>query len=299
MSVTAVGVTLDLDGPLPVPRRFSLLWTPGIVAEEVGEDENPRWLSGVNVHGYPAGLPHTWEPCSTGTMREKAEVADGLGEDDDPQPGARFDPIAVYFPLKCTVRGGQNVQEELAARAKRVLDATLSAGVERALAEGAVLSNNPFLSDSNLDALTGNTAVSPQVGLSYLENAIGARTGRQGVIHATPAVVAAWGFGAGLSDDPVDEPPPMSALRTANGTPVISGAGYIGVDPVSQSAPGATTDWVFATGQVEVRIGDGPRVDISESIDRTVNDIIIRPERFVLVEWDTALQVGVLIDWAA
>lgn len=296
MSVTAVGVTLDLDGPLPVPRRFSLLQTPGVIVEEVEEGENPRWLSGVNVDGYPAGLPHTWEPCVTGTMREKEDTAGGLGEDDDPFPTARFDPVAVYFPIKCTASGARG---RFAERASRVLDATLSHGVEFALARGVLNSNNPFFGDTNLVALTGNTAVSPQAGLSYLENAIGERTGRQGVIHATPAVVAAWGFGAGLSDVPVDEPAPKAVLRTANGTPVISGSGYIGADPVNQDAPTAGEDWVFATGPVEVYVGDGPRVNISESLDRSINEVIYRPERFVLAEWDTALQVGVLIDWAA
>ena len=295
MSSTAVGVTLDLDGPLPVPRRFSLLRTPGVVVDDAGEEGEPRWLGGVNVFGYPAGFPRTWEPCSTGTMREKADEPDGLGEGDDLFPGGRFDPIAIYFPLKCTSRDAKGLIE----RAEAVLNATLSAGVERALAEGAFLSNNPFFSDANMDAPLGNTAVSPQVGLSWLENEIAERTGRQGIIHASPAIVAAWGFGAGLSDDPVDEAPPMRVLRTANGTPVIAGAGYIGVDPVSQSAPTAGEDWAFATGPVEVRLADGPTVSIEESLDRSINDVVVRPERFVLADWDTGLQVGVLIDWAA
>ena len=295
MSSTAVGVTGVLDGPLPVPRRFSLLRTPGVVVDEASEDENPRWLSGVNVHGYPAGLPHAWEPCSTGTMREKETLAYGLDEEDDPQPGARFDPIAVYFPLECTSRDANG----LISRATAVLNATLSAGVERALAQGAFLSNNPFFGDSNLVALTGNTPVSPQAGLSYLENAIAGRTGRQGMIHASPAVIAAWGFGAGLSDDPADEAPPMSVLRSPNGTPIISGAGYVGVDPVSQAAPADGEDWAFATGPVEVRLADGPTVTIEESLDRSINNVVVRPERFVLADWDTGLQVGVLIDWAA
>lgn len=295
MSSTAVGVTSTLDGPLPVPRRFSLLRTPGVVQADADENESPRWLSGVNVIGFPAGVPHTWEPCSTGTMREKEERAGGLDEEALAQPRARFDPIVVYFPLKCTAKGANGLVE----RAKAVLNATLSHGVEAALAAGAALSNNPFFSDSNMVALTGNTPVSPQVGLSYLENAIGERTGRQGVIHASPAVVAAWGFGAGLSNDPVDEAPPMAVLRTANGTPVIAGSGYIGVDPASQAGPAAGEDWAFATGPVEVRLADGPTVSIAESLDRSINDVIVRPERFVLADWDTALQVGVLIDWAA
>jgi hypothetical protein len=298
MSVTAVGVTTDLDGPLPVPRRFSLLNTPGVVVEQVGEGENPRWLSGVNVVGYPAGVPHTWEPCTTGTMRVKESVADLFDEEDDDQPQARFDPIAVYFPLTCSSIGQRN-PDRLAERAKKVLDATLSFGVEKAISQGVFLSNNPNFSDSNTVALAGGTAVSPQVGLSYLENAIGIRTGRQGVIHSTPAVTAAWGFGAGLSDDPIDEPAPEAVLRTANGTPVISGAGYIGARPVGQPGLGPTEDWVFATGQIEVRIGDGPRMDITESLDRTINEITFRAERFVLADWDTSLQVGVLIDWAS
>ena len=67
MSTTAVGVTLDLEGPLPVARRYSLLATPGVVKPSATD----RWMNGVNVVGYPDGLPVDWEPCSTGTFRVK------------------------------------------------------------------------------------------------------------------------------------------------------------------------------------------------------------------------------------
>src|SRR5215471_12196754 len=100
--MTGVGPALAIDGPFPVPRRFSLLTTPGVVVEEIGETGGqPRWMNGVNVYGYPAGLPFSWDPCAVGTYRDKEQETDA----EIPQPGDRFDPFAVYFPLQCSVLG--------------------------------------------------------------------------------------------------------------------------------------------------------------------------------------------------
>lgn len=280
MSTTAVGITLDLEGPLPVARRHSLLATPGVVKT----DGNDRWTNGVTVAGYPDGLPVRWEPCSTGTFRTKSETVG------DTFPGSLFDPIAVYFPVSCSTHGmGDSAVQKLIDRVEEVLDATLSFGVEASLVGGTTLSVNPFLGDSNMTALAAGAAVNAQAGLGYLENAIGQLTGRQGMIHATPAIGAAWGLGAGLYD--------TEATVTSNGTPVVLGAGYIGVQPTGHTAPSAGKDWAFATGPVEVRMESENRAEAVESIDRELNDIVIRAERWVLPEWDTALQVGVLIDW--
>lgn len=276
MSVTAVGPALDLDGPLPVARQHSLLDTPGVVVEEAGD----RWLNGVNVYGYPEGVPDLWEPCSLGTFRTKEEGSE--------LKTPRFDPIVVYFPLVCSGlgMGDFGVWE---ARAEAALDATLSHGIEQALASGVVGSTNPALGDTNLVALAGGT-YSPAVGLRYLENAIASLTGRQGLIHATPAVVDAWNQGTGLRYVP--------DLVTGAGTPVVSGSGYVGVDPVSEASPGTTVDWVFATGPVSVRVRDATEVTIDQALDRSDNSVIVRAERFALVEWDTSLQVGIRIDWS-
>ena len=67
-----------------------------------------------------------------------------------------------------------------ARRAELVLEATLSHGIEEALAAGVALSNNPFLGDNSLTALAGGAAVSPRIGLAYLDNAIGQLTGSPG-----------------------------------------------------------------------------------------------------------------------
>lgn len=277
MSVTAVGPALDLDGPLPVARLHALLSTPSV---SVDFDDTGRWTNGVNVIGYPDGPPKLWEPCSTGTFRVKDE---GEGEPQD-----RFDPIAVYFPLPCSTLG-MGDYDEFAQRAELALEATLSHGIEEALAAGVALSNNPFLGDGSLTALAGGVAVSPSVGRGYLENAIASLTGRQGLIHSTPAVVDAWDGGLRDSND---------ELRTTAGTPVVSGSGYVGVDPVGKTASGATTDWVFATGPVAVKVSPFVSTTVEETVDRTDNSVVVRAERYALVEWDTALQVGVLIDWS-
>ena len=276
MSVTAVGPALDLDGPLPVVRRHSLLLTDGVLKEEAGD----RWLNGVNVYGYPEGLPGLWEPCSTGTYRTKDEGS----EISIP----RFDSVAIYFPLTCSSLGMGDFNA-WASRAEAALDATLSYGVEKVLAQGVIGSTNPAFVDTNLVELTG-APVAPKIGLRYLDNAIAELTGRDGMIHAGPAIIDAWGEGNGLRDN--------DHLATPAGTRVVSGAGYVDLDPASAAQASGTIDWAFATGPIEVRVREGVDISEEESLDRSDNTVVYRAEKYVLAEWDTALQVGVRIDWS-
>lgn len=277
MSITAVGPALNLNGPLPVAPPYSLLSIPGVLMDD---GDAGRWMNGVNLWGYPEETPATWEPCSTGTFRTKEEG----GEISTP----RFDPFGFYEAISCS---GLSIGDwrSFANRAEIVLRATQSFAVEEALSQGVALSTNPFFGDAELDILAGGVAVTPEVGLRYLEDAIGA-TGRAGLIHATPATVAAWEFEA--LETGVE-------LRTPNGTPVASGGGYIGADPVLGSTPAAGQAWAFATGPVEVRLSEVQMVgdDINGTLDTSNNDVVFRAEKYALAVWDTALQAGVLIDW--
>jgi hypothetical protein len=271
MVLTGPGIRLDLIGPRPVAPPHSLLNTPGVVVE----GESTRWMNGVSVIGYPEGVPALWEPCSEGTFRAKDE---GEG-----RPEAQFDPFVVYLAAMCSTFGAS----DLAEQAQAVLDATASLGVEQGLASGVDGSINPFFGDANLTVL-GGAAVSAATGLAYLENAIGA-TGRKGMIHATPATVSV------LSLDKVD---PHGSLETANGTPVVSGDGYIGSDPVAEASPDTGQDYMYATGPVEVRLGPVQVQPLREALDRSDNTVVFRAEQIVLPIWDTALQVAVLVDWS-
>jgi hypothetical protein len=247
----------------------------------VRSEDATRVLNGVNVWGYPEGCSELWEPCAEGTFRTKVDTST--------QSTPRFDAFVVYKPITCSsISVGD--PGEFSSRAARVLEATLSAGVEEALAAGVEGSSNPFFGDANVDDLTGGVAVSPGVGLSYLEEAIGT-TCREGMIHATPAVIAA------LEAFPVGGVPD-TRLITANGTPVVSGMGYQGVDTPFLDSPGDTQDWIFATGPVEVHLGPLVLGDIRDSLDRSDNTVTFRAERYVLAVWDGALQAAVLVDWS-
>jgi hypothetical protein len=271
-TIEASGIRTDLVGPPPVAPPFSLLSTPGVVQER-----DNRVFNGVNLIGYPDDTPSIWEPCQDGTFEVKAEGTD--------RPQETFDPFAVYIPVTCSTYG----QSELPAMARAVLEAVESMGVEEVLATGLTGQANPFFGDANVDLPAGSTAQSPGVALSYLEEAIGL-SGRRGMIHATPAVVAA------LQAFPVGGE--VGQLITANGTPVVSGDGYQDVDTAFLASPGTTEDWIFATGPVEVFLGPIQIQDLFSSLDRSDNSVTFRAERFVLAVWDGVIQTAVLVDWS-
>jgi hypothetical protein len=197
---------------------------------------------------------------------------------------SRLDSFVVYKLITCSSSGGDGGFRSLA-----VLERDAPSGVEEALAAGVDQSSNPFFGDADVAVLNSGTAVSPGVGLSFLEEAIGA-TCRKGMIHATPAVISA------LQAFPFGDM--EMALETANGTPVVSGMGYQDVDTPWLAEPGATEDWIFATGPVEVHLGPLVMTDISETLDRSDNTVTFRAEHYVVSIWDTALQAAVLVDWA-
>jgi len=282
MSTTGVGPLLSVDGPAPAAPLYSLANTPGVVVDRDGG----RWMNGVNIFGYPEDTPSLWAPCSTGTFEVKVE---GGG-----MPVERFDPFAVYTPITCSSMGIGSARE-FAGRAEIALEATLSMGIEEGLAKGIpgqIPSINPYFGDSNL-AILGGGAVSAIVGLSYLENSIGS-TGRQGIVHLTPAVASAVANLLCFEEDENGNRYPY----TASGNRVAIGDGYIGTDPDLGASPAAGQDWIFATGPVEVYIGPLVFNDLAETLERSTNDVTFRAERYVLAEWDSVLQSGVLVDWS-
>lgn len=278
MSTTAIGPALDIDGPLPEKPRFTLLDIPGVLQEGGG-----RWQNGVAVHGYPTETPLSWEPCSDGTYRDKDEGGE--------VPLPLFHPVGLYLPITCDARQVGSNWRDFAGRASTALEARLSFGVEHVLSQGVVGSLNPFLGDADVTKLAAGAAQSnAATALAYLENAIG-ETGQRGMVHATPAVGTQWAA-ASLLQVVGDH------LETYLGTPVAIGGGYIGA-VANGTAAGAGNAWAFATGPVEVFVGDYRLVgdDINGTLDTTSNDVTFRAERYIVAEWDTALQSAVLVDW--
>jgi hypothetical protein len=282
MSALAVGGHIPILGPAPRERAHSLLTVPGVL---VATDElEPYWKSGIAVLGYPDEVPALWEGCSAGTFRTKSEGST--------PPQAVFTSFVLYVPISCSALGVGNF-EEFTERGAAVLRATQAYGMELALAQGVTGIDNPYLGDANLDILAAGAAVSAGVALSYLDEYIAA-SGRQGLIHITPAVANA------LSAIPVGDDDPVGPVYSVAGTPIAIGAGYADTIPDGEAAPAATEDWIFATGPVEVRIED--TVDspesITEALERSLNDVTVIAEKVAVVSWDAHLQGGVLVDWA-
>ncbi len=271
----AAGIRTYVDGPPPEAPPHGLLSVPGVRVDP-GDSRymNGRWQNGVVVWGYPEDPPFFWEPCAEGTFDVKEDTAD--------MPTATFDAVAAYVPVNCGARG-PSLEDELVRRAVGTLDATISWAAERFLASGTVGIDNPNFQDASVLA----SGVTAAVGLSWLENAIGA-TGRRGIIHVTPAVASAL-----LAEKIVIGN--NGVLTTISGNYVAVGGGYIDQGPTD---PAAGSDYMFATGPVWVFVSDLDFTeDISQVLDRSNNDVVYRAERWILPIWDTALNAAVLVDW--
>jgi hypothetical protein len=276
MSTITFGPPVMIDGPLPVAPPRSLLKVPGVLQENTGD---LRWMNGGAVWGYPEGLPQTWDPCYTGTFETKTDAYAAATPD--------FAAFVIYLPVVCSSFSLAHDPEGFGMRAEVALDAIASYAIEEALSQGVPMSANPFLADANVTFPAGAGAVSVAAGRSYLEEAIGA-TARGGMIHLTP------GAGSAFFENDGRDPGP---LYTALGTPVAVGGGYAGATPSGQGAAAAGQSWVYATGPVRAWLADEAMLNIKDVLDRSNNEVTFRAERYALVEWDTALQAAVLIDW--
>ncbi len=281
--MSTMGPAFTIDGPRPRPPRYRLLDVAEVV--EVGDE---HWLNGIGLWPYPKAEVHNFNPCAGGTDRVKA--AAGVV----PQP--EFGAFTVYVTETCTLRSaGVYDLEYWKARALATLDASDSFGVEMALARGIGTPNSPYLADGNVTFPAGTGAVNHRVGLSYLADALGLSE-LQGIVHATPGVVEAWGE--------LHLQQSRTELFTTGGYPVVKGGGYIGVRPDSiHGGPGGGKAWTWATGPVKVLrtaaelIPNAGPDNTWQAVDRTANLITYYAERHYAALWDTYLQAAVLIDW--
>lgn len=278
MSQVTLGPPRVLDGPVPVPPRYSLL-----VNAQIIDDLDYHWMAGGAVYPYPSledGGAHN--PCSSGTNREKLEGGT--------VPLPEFGAFTVYVAETCTARGiGDDAA--FADRAVVALDGLEAALVEHEFATGDAMPGNPYLANVALSNYASLGTLAPVEALARLENAI-AETGKMGVIHTDPATATAWAANNMLEREG------MYLRALATGTPVVSGYGYVGAAPDGQGAPVAGTGWAWATGPVQIRRSGIELMpgNLAQALDRQNNTVTYRAERHYLVDWDTELQAAVLVD---
>ncbi len=281
MSTIALAPKFVEDGPLPIPPKYRLL----DVATQVQETD-PHWQAGVSVWPYPTEAPSLWSTCDHGSESKNE------GED---VPNPLFDAFTVYMPITCSTRTLGGDTEELAMRAVAALDASVSWGVEREFSQGIVNPLSPYLSDAGVTVLGAGAEYTPVEGLAALEDAI-AQTGRQGVIHATPAVATRFADHHLIEDR-------AGILKTYLGSPVAVGGGYDGADPSggahppSPDSPGIGSQYAFATGPVRYIQSEAIVIagTVRESMTQLENIVTFYAERHFVVYWDTAIQAAALI----
>lgn len=276
MAIVPAGLLYPIDGPLPRRRKYDLLSAVEFVDTGTVHSE-----AGVQVYPYPPDLPDTHNPCSDGSLNVKDEGT--------PTEVVQFGGFTAYLPISCTTRG-MGDDTRFRNRAVRAMQAKESYAVERQLALDVASIGNPHLTEGGITPL-GGAAVSPMEGLALIENSIAATTAERGLIHADPATVTAWSREFLVFHE-------SGELITVNGTPVVAGAGYVGLFPSDEAEPTDDQAWVFATGPVQVLQSEIFVIPgtIAEAVDRTFNDVTYRAERNFVVDWDHAYLAEVLID---
>lgn len=277
--------------PAPLARRLASLPTPDrytlLDAARVEENPQDRWLGGAIMESYPAGQSHIHDPCSAGTFRVKSIDAEFS------QP--MFNAFTAYLGATCTAASFGPVLDEAKRNLSAAFVATETVAVERVLVAGEPGSDfGPYLGDTNMENL-GTAA--PTEALALLEQAIRGHGG--GMIHVPPVTATYW---AALNLIVPDR----QQLRTNLGTLVAVGAGYEDADPDSGTSPGASTEWAFASGVVEIVRSEVFVVQESyaQALDRSSNDVTLIAERNYLLSFvgreDSTefIQAGVLVNRA-
>ena len=286
-------VTMGLwpaDGPIPQQPPHNLLSVPGVLLPQTDDE---HWLLGVHLWPYPRDVPGVIGSCESGTFRLKDEPEDWNN--------SLFGPFTAYLGITCTTAVAK--RPDFADRARLALQAREAYAVSLELAFGTANPTDPHLTDANVHILAGGAAVRADVGLSYLEDAIGA-TAQAGMIHATPAVATAWNGQSGYSVEDVGG----TLYTTANKTPVAISYAYYGATPSGGTPAAAGESWVYATGPVQVRRQSNIQIiapTLAQSMDRSDNVVTYRAERGFVVSYDAPedaahfrpVQAAVKVDW--
>jgi hypothetical protein len=252
---------------LPQPSGEGDRWQMGFESCPEGCVTIASWYPGCPVTGGPPGA--------------------GLKSDATPPPDVvPYTPFMLETPVECCSYGFKSQDYE--GRARRQLEAGTPKGLEREFWTGELVPDNPHLASSGAVVVPGGP-FDPIKALARLNQAIAdCSLGGRGMIHATPYLVSIWvhQFGA------LDEEGPRLVTKVMKNV-VVAGTGYPGTGPTGQAAGG--TQWAYATGMVQVRLGDVVVIPdtMAEALDRLSNTVNYRAERVAAASWDTCCHFAV------
>lgn len=277
------------------------------VATQGSEQANAqRWLGGVQFQPRPCrGLQILYMlPCDTGV-----QLFDPSGTDCQAyvtQMPFQIVDTLIGSPLQLTETDLDNLLTERA-------DQMLSWAFAKALI-GPIVTPNTITLASVAHAPVGTPFTSGALpinrAIAVLENELGRSLfGAQGIIHMSPGMLHLAQSGGGLDEcDPSEMADSMMegpCWITANGTVVISDAGY--VDALKPQASAAsdqtlgTDEWIYASGPVVYQHHDagfiGGEID-SQSMDIRLNKIRRWRDQMGILLFDPCPVTAVLASYA-
>lgn len=277
-----MGTTAAKEDAQPPPARAPRVGLLPSVTPVTQTDG--RWAGGII---YTPEAPH-------GTPRQVIDPCGVAPGDMDPEPEAaavEWDTYVLHDGVVCSTFG--HGAREWEAVARRRLASVESFQLERELWTGtrAQASGwpNPRLASPAADSLHEAGATDAAHGLELLEEYL-AKTlhGQRGAIHATPQVATRW-YGLDL----IRREGPL--LLTVMDTIVVPGHGYPGTGPDGTVGDGNV--WAYATDEIDVRLGGVNTTRLGPgTLDRSINDVSVRAERFGLASWPGEVLGAVRLD---
>ena len=199
------------------------------------------------------------------------------------------EPFWIYAKKHCgTV--GRNASEMDAAVRQQLLAAEQRV-VEDVVWDGAGLANvGPALTTSGATVVVP-TANGAGAAIAALEEAAYNTYGYAGVIHLDQRAYAALAYSNLLIKD-------GSMWRTPLGTKLSFGTGYAVTGPAGV-APAAGFTWAFMTSDVTIWRSEIMVPDVTQTMDRTLNQWTATAERVYAVTWDCPETFAVQVPTAA
>ena len=249
-------------------------------------------ISNVDPHWMASGIE--WEDflCSPGVTGFIDECPPASGFVKPADRSTQFcpaDPFVIVGSYQCPPVG--RPADEAFEIARQRLLAWEEWQLERTLWSGIIANGSGFVNPSfafgNPDCdilpinLTPDGAVSTIAAISLLEEALG-NTVSCGIIHAPNSIASYF-----RADEIIQE---TGAYFTTTDLRIIFGAGYPGTGP-GNSAPDAGETWIFGTGPLVMTSSDMLQVpsNIQEGMNRMINDVEVRAERFYSIGFSCAL----------
>lgn len=178
-------------------------------------------------------------------------------------------PFGVAGTYDCLTVGRD--EDDARQRALGHLLAGEGRAVERQVAAGVLHDEPSLVSGDDLTPVGG--AVSPTVGLSLVERALGEGAGSRGVVHAPRSLVPFLAQQHQIVRSQL-------GLETQAGARLVSGGGY---DLTDQSD---TEGWLYGTGRVHVWRSEPFYTPDRGQIDKDQNRRTIAAQRVYVVAWE-------------